>query len=127
MPIPQPIKVSVSEARAGLADLLEKVAQADGQRVVVERYGHPVAVLVHPDELAVLERIEDRFVELEVKRLQAEGRLGKSKGTLSMDQLLQLLAEDRVREDLAGAVERSAARSAPPPTPAAGRAKRARR
>lgn len=127
MPIPEPVKVSVSDARAQLADLLEQIAKGDGLRVVVERYGHPIAVLLHPEEVAVLDRIEERFVEIEVKRLGAEGRLGKGKDAISLDELLRRLSEERSRDDLAKAIERTAARSAPATTAPAGRPRKARR
>src|SRR5262245_53875364 len=74
MPIPDPVKVSVSEAREKWADVLAAVERGEGQRVVVERGGKPVAIIVHPEEIEIFERIEDRLLSLEVQRMRAAGK-----------------------------------------------------
>ena len=44
-------EMTVSEAQAGLHDLLERVAAGD--EVTITRHGQPVAVVVRPDALRV--------------------------------------------------------------------------
>jgi prevent-host-death family protein len=41
--------ISVSDARATLPDLLDRVAQ--GEEITITRHGHPAAVLVRPDAI----------------------------------------------------------------------------
>lgn len=55
--------MTVSEARAGLPELLNRVQ--DGEEVTITRYGRPVAVLVRPDSLRSRAR----------ETLQAAGRI----------------------------------------------------
>ncbi len=43
--------VTVSEARADLPALLDRVK--DGEEITITRHGHPAAVLVHPDMLRI--------------------------------------------------------------------------
>ena len=43
------VSIPVTEARASLAELLERVAEGD--EVTLTRHGRPVAVLVRPDSL----------------------------------------------------------------------------
>lgn len=50
--------MSIIEARKNLADAMNRVAYA-GERIVFARRGKPVAVLVSPDDLALLQRIEN--------------------------------------------------------------------
>ena len=50
--------MSIAEARNGLADAINRVSYG-GERVVFQRRGKPVAVLVSPEDLAHLQRIED--------------------------------------------------------------------
>lgn len=50
--------MSIAKARSGLADAINRVSYG-GERVVFERRGKPVAVLVSPEDLAHLQRIED--------------------------------------------------------------------
>jgi prevent-host-death family protein len=55
VPIPDPRSVSVSEARKRFSELVADVERGDGLRVVVERKGKPLAILVHPEELRTLD------------------------------------------------------------------------
>src|SRR5688572_32497961 len=55
MQIPDPKSVSVSEARKRFSKLVADVERGDGLRVVVERKGKPLAILVHPEELRTLD------------------------------------------------------------------------
>src|SRR5690606_21598302 len=54
------MNLSIAEVRNNLADALNRVAYA-GERVVLERRGKPVAVLVSMDDLELLQRIEDEM------------------------------------------------------------------
>ena len=50
--------MSIVEARNGLAEVINRVSYG-GERVVFARRGKPVAALVSPDDLALLQRLED--------------------------------------------------------------------
>jgi len=50
--------LSIAEARNGLAEAINRVSYG-GERVVFARRGKPVAALVSPDDLALLQRLED--------------------------------------------------------------------
>jgi prevent-host-death family protein len=50
--------LSIAEARNSLADAINRVSYG-GERVVFARRGKPVAVLVSPEDLSLLQRIED--------------------------------------------------------------------
>lgn len=50
--------LSIADARNGLADAINRVSYG-GERVVFARRGKPVAVLVSPEDLSLLQRIED--------------------------------------------------------------------
>lgn len=50
--------LSIAEARNGLAEAINRVSYG-GERVVFARRGKPVAALVSPADLALLQQIED--------------------------------------------------------------------
>jgi prevent-host-death family protein len=50
--------LSIAEARNGLADAINRVSYG-GERVIFARRGKPVAALVSPEDLALLQRMED--------------------------------------------------------------------
>jgi prevent-host-death family protein len=50
--------LSIAEARNGLAEAINRVAYG-GERVVFARRGKPVAALVSPADLTLLQRLED--------------------------------------------------------------------
>ena len=50
--------LSIVEARNGLAEAINRVSYG-GERVVFARRGKPVAALVSPEDLALLQKIED--------------------------------------------------------------------
>jgi prevent-host-death family protein len=50
--------LSIAEARNGLAEAINRVSYG-GERVVFARRGKPVAALVSPEDLALLQRMED--------------------------------------------------------------------
>jgi prevent-host-death family protein len=57
-------RLSASKAREKFADVLNEVS-VRGERVVLHRHGKSVAALISPDDLALLEALEDRYdVEL---------------------------------------------------------------
>ena len=50
--------LSIAQARNGLAEAINRVSYG-GERVVFARRGKPVAALVSPEDLALLQRMED--------------------------------------------------------------------
>ena len=50
--------LSIAEARNNLADAINRVSYG-GERIVFARRGKPIAALVSPGDLALLQRIED--------------------------------------------------------------------
>lgn len=66
--------VSSTTLRITISDLLDRVVH-HGERIVVERYGKPVAALVNPEDLRLLEAIENRMdLEAARKALEEPGR-----------------------------------------------------
>lgn len=53
-------RVTATELRAAIADLLDRVTRY-GERVAIERHGQLVAALVSPEDLELLEAIENRM------------------------------------------------------------------
>ena len=87
--------VSVSEARAALPELLDRVLA--GEEVTVTRHGRPVAVLVRPDALRV-RRAERALAGAErVRGLLEEGRRSPlpAQGPVSPERAEALVAEVR--------------------------------
>lgn len=67
-------KVAATELRVAVSDLLDRVVR-HGERIAVERYGKPVAALVSPEDLELLEAIEDRLdIETARQALREPGR-----------------------------------------------------
>ena len=66
------MNIGVAEIRDNLADALNRVAY-QGERIVLERRGKGVAVLVSMDDLALLEHCEDQLDISEAKKALAEG------------------------------------------------------
>ena len=67
-------RVAASKLRTTISDLLDRVVH-HGERVAVERYGKPVAALVSPEDLELLEAIENRIdIEAARKALREPGR-----------------------------------------------------
>ena len=52
--------VAATKLRITISDLLNRVVH-HGERIAVERYGKPVAALVSPEDLKLLEAIENRM------------------------------------------------------------------
>ena len=64
-------RVSYTEARGTLADILNRVAYAD-ERVLIHRRGKNVAAIIPVEDLALLEEIEDRIDLTEARRRLAD-------------------------------------------------------
>ena len=87
--------VTVSEARASLPDLLNRVA--DGEEVVITRHGKPVAIVVKPDALRSRRADEAIASARTIRVLLDRGRqskLGEGK-SLSAERADALLCEVR--------------------------------
>jgi len=66
--------VAATKLRKTISDLLDRVV-LQGERITVERYGKPVAALVSPEDLKLLEAIENRMdLESARKALREPGR-----------------------------------------------------
>ena len=64
-------KVAATKLRSTISDLLDRVVH-HGERVAVERYGRPVAALVSPEDLELLEAIENRMDIVEARKALME-------------------------------------------------------
>ena len=64
-------KVSVRQLRQGMSDAMSRVAY-QGERIIVERNGRPVAALVPVEDLEAIEALEDRIDLEEAKRILAD-------------------------------------------------------
>ena len=86
--------VTVSEARASLPQLLERVL--GGEEVTITRHGQPVAVVVRPDVLRV-RRGEGAFAAAQAlhELLDQARRAPLAPGTLSPERAEELVAEVR--------------------------------
>ncbi len=76
--------IAVTEARDGLADLLNRVAFG-GERIEIERHGKAVAVLVPPEVLTRLEELEDELDTLKAEIALKESQAGGEK-TIPLEQ-----------------------------------------
>lgn len=67
-------KVAATQLRFLISGLLDRVIH-HGERVAIERYGKPVAALVSPEDLELLEAIENRMdIEAAQEALKEPGR-----------------------------------------------------
>lgn len=64
-------RISASEARERLSDLLNEVS-VRGDRVVLERHGKRVAAMISAQDLDLLQALEDRYDLEEMRRVLAE-------------------------------------------------------
>jgi antitoxin YefM len=82
-----------TDARNRLSELIEEVERTHA-RVEITRHGHPVAVLISPDDLAALEETLDVLSSPEAMRQLAESRAaGAAVDVLDADQLVKLMAQ----------------------------------
>lgn len=66
--------VAATTLRTTISDLLDRVVH-HGERIAVERHGKRVAALVSPDDLELLEEIENRMdIEAARRALREPGR-----------------------------------------------------
>jgi prevent-host-death family protein len=89
------VTLTVSEARAGLPDLLNRVE--DGEEITITRHGRVVAVLVRPDMLRA-RRAERALADAEqIHQLLAAARTTPLTGSggVSADRAEDLIAEVR--------------------------------
>ena len=82
-----------TDARNRLSELIETV-QRTHERVEITRHGHPVAVLISPDDLAALEETLDVLSSPDTMRQLVESRAAIAAGdVLDADQLAALMAQ----------------------------------
>jgi prevent-host-death family protein len=77
--------VTVADAKNHFSDLLRR-AEYGGERVIVERHGKPVAVIVSTDDLKRLEALEDAA---DVRDAQAALKEAAGLGTIPLDAVLR--------------------------------------
>ena len=73
------MNIGVKEVRDNLADALNRVCY-QGERIVLERRGKGVAVLVSMDDLALLEAVEDREDVKAARKVLADMKRKGEKG-----------------------------------------------
>jgi prevent-host-death family protein len=73
------LNIGVKEIRDNLADALNKVCY-QGERIVLERRGKGVAVLVSMEDLALLETLEDKEDAKAARKALAEVKRKGGKG-----------------------------------------------
>ena len=91
--------MTVSEARAALPEVLNRVAE--GEEITITRHGQAVAVIVRPDVLWSRSRSADvmaRAEQLE-RTLQAAGERELSLGGLTEEYAEELIADIRAGRD----------------------------
>jgi antitoxin (DNA-binding transcriptional repressor) of toxin-antitoxin stability system len=91
--------MTVSEARAALPEVLNRVA--DGEEITITRHGHPVAVIVRPDVLRSRSRAADVLEEAERlnEMLREAEKIPLSTGGISAEYAEELIAEIREGRD----------------------------
>jgi prevent-host-death family protein len=88
------VTVSVSEARASLPQLLDRVLE--GEEVTITRHGQPVAVVVRPDALRVRRAEAALAAGSEIGALLEEARRAPlASATLSLERAEELISEVR--------------------------------
>jgi antitoxin (DNA-binding transcriptional repressor) of toxin-antitoxin stability system len=91
--------VTISEARASLPQLLDRVIA--GEEVTITRHGKPVAVVVRPDALRVRRAGEAMVGAQEIRELLERGRETPiaAEGSISPERGEELIAEVRSGRD----------------------------
>jgi antitoxin (DNA-binding transcriptional repressor) of toxin-antitoxin stability system len=94
--------MTVSEARAALPEVLNRVAA--GEEITITRHGQPVAVMVRPDILWSQSRARDVFDQAErLQRLiEDAGTRTVSSGGLTAEYAEELIADIRAGRDARG-------------------------
>lgn len=91
--------MTVSEARAALPEVLNRVA--DGEEITVTRHGKPVAVIVRPDILWSRSHASDLLGQAERlnEMLRAAANSPRSSGGISAEYAEELVAAIRADRD----------------------------
>lgn len=80
-----------TDARNRLSELIDEVARTH-ERITITRHGHAVAILLAPDDLAVLEETLEVMSHPDVMRQLAESQVAVEAGdVLDADELAQLM------------------------------------
>lgn len=95
---------TLTELKTRLHDVVAQVAVAE-ERVYLERHGKIVAVLVHPEDLRILDGIEDRELARRAKKLP---RPKKGERTYTTEEVMERGARAATER------ERAAAKDAKP-------------
>jgi prevent-host-death family protein len=80
--------VNFTEARSHLSELVNQVAREE-TRVVIEKHGVPVGVIVSPRDLGKLERVDER----EAQQLEAIHRIGEAFADVSDEEIEREVAK----------------------------------
>lgn len=91
--------MTVSEARAALPEVLNRVA--DGEEITITRHGRPVAVIVRPDILWSRSRAADLLDEAERlnEMLREAEKTPRSAAGISVEYAEELVAAIRADRD----------------------------
>jgi PHD/YefM family antitoxin component YafN of YafNO toxin-antitoxin module len=91
--------MTVSEARAALPEVLNRVA--DGEEITITRHGRPVAVIVRPDILWSRSHASDLLEQAERlnEMLRAAAGSPRSPGGISVEYAEELVAAIRADRD----------------------------
>jgi antitoxin (DNA-binding transcriptional repressor) of toxin-antitoxin stability system len=91
--------MTVSEARAALPEVLNRVA--DGEEITITRHGWPVVVILRPDVLSSRSRAADVLEEAERLNgmLREAEKMPLSTGGISAAYAEELIAEIRAGRD----------------------------
>lgn len=86
-----------TDARNRLSELIDEVTRTH-ERVVITRHGHPVAVLIAPDDLAAIEETLEVMSNPDLMHQLAESRQALEAGdVLDADELDALMAKRQRR------------------------------
>jgi antitoxin (DNA-binding transcriptional repressor) of toxin-antitoxin stability system len=91
--------MTVSEARAALPEVLNRVA--DGEEITITRHGKPVAVIIRPDVLWSRSHAGDILREAERlnEMLRTAAESPRSRGGISVEYAEELVAAIRADRD----------------------------
>jgi prevent-host-death family protein len=91
--------IPFTDARNRLSELIDEVARTH-ERIEITRHGHTVAILVSPDDLAVLEETLDVLSSQDAMRQLSDSREAIESGdVLDADELAALMARRAGRHE----------------------------